>query len=103
MEEDNEEIKSSNLNHNPQELDSNIKMNSSIKKQEKPKTCQVKKEYSRSNDSAYHGPTSHNKEEITSSYSSSRGVMANSRDVEIVTRPSAWRKKKKEKKIDIMR
>ena len=51
IEEDKEEIKSSNLNHNPQESDSNTEMNSSIKKQEKPKIHQVKKEYSRSNDS----------------------------------------------------
>eukprot|EP00957_Ditylum_brightwellii_P146902 11184266-Ditylum_brightwellii.AAC.1 len=46
-------------------------MNSSIKKQEKPKIYQVKNKYSGSNDSTYYGPTLHKEEEITSSYSSS--------------------------------
>eukprot|EP00957_Ditylum_brightwellii_P055906 4236307-Ditylum_brightwellii.AAC.1 len=66
MEEDEEEIKSLNLNHNPQESDSNTEMNSRVKKQEKPKIHQVKKEYSRRNDSTYYDPTSHKEEEIAS-------------------------------------
>eukprot|EP00957_Ditylum_brightwellii_P018444 1387623-Ditylum_brightwellii.AAC.1 len=83
MEEDEEEVKPSNLNHNPQELDRNTEMNSSTKKQDKPKIHQVKKEYSTTNDCSYYGLTLHKEEEITSSYSSSRGVRANSSDVEI--------------------
>eukprot|EP00957_Ditylum_brightwellii_P072635 5518943-Ditylum_brightwellii.AAC.1 len=62
-------------------------MKPSIKKKEKPKIHQVKKEYSTTNDSTYHGPTLH-KEEITSSYSNNRGLISNSSDVESVTEPS---------------
>eukprot|EP00957_Ditylum_brightwellii_P004632 352207-Ditylum_brightwellii.AAC.1 len=98
MEEDKEEIKSLNLNHNPQELDNNTEMNSSVKKQEKPKIYQVKKGYSRSNDNTYHGPTSYKEEENTSSYSSSGCVRDNSSDVEIITRPVTWKGKKTKKK-----
>eukprot|EP00957_Ditylum_brightwellii_P127640 9734305-Ditylum_brightwellii.AAC.1 len=57
-------------------------MNLSIKKQEKPKIHQVKKEYSTTNDSPYYGPTLHEEKNI-SSYSNSRGARANLSDAEI--------------------
>eukprot|EP00957_Ditylum_brightwellii_P001854 142766-Ditylum_brightwellii.AAC.1 len=78
-------------------------MNSSVKKQEKPKIHQAKKEYSRSNDSTYYGPTSQEEEEIISSYSSSRGLMADSSDFEIVKWSSTWKGKKMKKQVDTMR
>eukprot|EP00957_Ditylum_brightwellii_P020430 1540124-Ditylum_brightwellii.AAC.2 len=66
MEEDEEEV-------NLSKLDKNTEMNSIIKKQDKPKIHQMKKECSTTNDCNYYGPTSYEEEEIISSYSSSRG------------------------------
>eukprot|EP00957_Ditylum_brightwellii_P017261 1300508-Ditylum_brightwellii.AAC.1 len=73
-------------------------MNSSIKKQENQRFAKGKKEYSRCSNIAYHSPTSHEEDDISSSYSSSRSVRAKSSDVDIVTRSSTWKEKKTKKK-----
>eukprot|EP00957_Ditylum_brightwellii_P005106 388134-Ditylum_brightwellii.AAC.1 len=93
--EEEEEEKSSNLNHNPQKLDSNTEMKTSIKKK---KTKESPSEERMQYNSTYYGPTSH-KEEISSSYSSNKGLMSNSGNVEIVAKPSTWKEKKTEKKL----
>eukprot|EP00957_Ditylum_brightwellii_P164247 12504496-Ditylum_brightwellii.AAC.1 len=73
-------------------------MESSIKKEEKPKHHSANKEDSTTNDSSYYGPALH-KEEITSSYSSYSDSKLSSSDVAIVMKPSTWKEKETRNKI----
>eukprot|EP00957_Ditylum_brightwellii_P069513 5278749-Ditylum_brightwellii.AAC.1 len=72
-------------------------MESSIRKEEKPKIHSSNKEDSTTNNISYYGPTL-SEEEIASSNSSYIGSKLNSSDIEIVMEPSTWKEKKKKNK-----